>query len=110
MIQVFTNLISNAIAYTPADSTVSIFSEMMEADNGRYATITLRNDGPPISAQDLPHIFDRFYRGHNAHHADEHGTGLGLAICKEIVEYHQGTITVESSVETGTTFQIKLPV
>ena len=110
MIQVFTNLISNAIAYTPADSTVSIFSEMTDTENGRYATITLRNDGPPISAQDLPHIFDRFYRGQNAQRADEHGTGLGLAICKEIVEYHQGTITVESSVETGTTFQIKLPV
>ncbi len=110
MIQVFTNLISNALAYTPADSTVSIFSEMMEADNGRFATITIHNDGPPISTQDLPHIFDRFYRGQNAHHADEHGTGLGLAICKEIVEYHQGTITVESSAETGTTFQIKLPV
>ena len=110
IIQVFTNLISNAIAYTPANSTVSIFSEMMEADNGRFATITIRNDGPPISAQDLPHIFDRFYRGQNAQHADEHGTGLGLAICKEIVEYHEGTITVESSAEAGTIFQIKLPV
>lgn len=110
MIQVFSNLISNALAYAPVESKVSIFSQLEESENGRYATISLQNDGPPISAQDLPHIFDRFYRGQNAHLDDEHGTGLGLAICKEIIEYHQGTLTVESKAETGTTFQIKLPV
>ena len=110
MIQVFTNLVSNALAYAPAGSSMSIFSQLEESENGRFATIHLHNDGPPISAQDLPHIFDRFYRGQNARHADEHGTGLGLAICKEIIEYHQGTITVQSKTKSGTTFQIKLPV
>ena len=110
MMQVFTNLISNAIAYTPAGSTVSIYSGMADKENGRFATITIHNDGPPISDQDLLHIFDRFYRGQNARHADAHGTGLGLAICKEIVEYHQGTIAVESALATGTSFIIELPV
>lgn len=110
MIQLFTNLISNALAYTPADGTVSIYSEMADEKNGRFAIITLNNSGPPIPEADLPHIFDRFYRGQNAHHSDEHGTGLGLAISNEIIKYHQGTMTVESNLETGTTFVIKLPV
>lgn len=110
MIQVFTNLISNAIAYTPSGGTISIYSKLMDEENGRFAIIIIHNTAPPISKQDLPHIFDRFYRGQNANQSDAHGTGLGLAICKEIVEYHQGTISVQSTQTTGTSFIIRLPV
>ncbi|MBE2223116.1 MAG: PAS domain S-box protein [Anaerolineae bacterium] len=110
MIQVFTNLLSNALAYTPANSTVSISSELSEGDNGRFVTITIHNEGPPIPEKDIPHIFDRFYRGQNALNSDKHGTGLGLAISKQIVEYHQGAITVESTEKSGTSFFIRLPV
>lgn len=110
MIQVFNNLISNAIAYTPPYNAVSIYSKVEENENGRFVIITINNDGSSISKQDLPHIFERFYRGQDAHYSDEHGTGLGLAICKEIIEYHQGTIDVESTPDTGTSFFIKLPI
>ena len=110
MIQVFTNLISNAIAYALAGSTISFSSEVKDEDNGRFVTITIHNDGPPVSENDLPHIFKRFYRGQNAQFSDKHGTGLGLAICKEIIEYHQGTISIESTAKTGTSFFGKLPI
>jgi PAS domain S-box-containing protein len=110
IIQVFTNLLSNAIAYTPAGSTVSIFTKMTDEENGRFVTITVHNDGPALLESDLPHIFERFYRGQNAYESDRHGTGLGLAICKEIIEHHQGTISVASTEQTGTSFIIKLPL
>ncbi|PID85503.1 MAG: hypothetical protein CSA11_08845 [Chloroflexi bacterium] len=110
MIQVFSNLISNALAYSTENEIISIHSQLEEKDNGRFATIVIHSHGSVILPKDIPHIFDRFYRGQGAHIADRHGTGLGLAICKEIIEYHHGTITVASSEEEGTLFSIQLPI
>jgi signal transduction histidine kinase len=110
MIQVLTNLFGNAIAYTPNQGEIAISSEITEGENGRFASLTIHNNGPPISESDLPHIFERFYRGQNAHYSDEHGTGLGLAISKEIIERHQGRIEVASTREDGTTFRLHLPL
>jgi len=107
--QVFTNLIANAITYTPAYGQITIFSRQEQDENGRFVLITFHNDGPPIPDTDLPYIFNRFYRGENAKRADNHGTGLGLAICREIIHSHQGDITVHSSTGQGTTFTIRLP-
>jgi signal transduction histidine kinase len=66
------------------------------------------NNGPAIPAEDLPHLFKRFYRGQTARQAGEGGTGLGLAICQEIVSRHGGRITVTSEAGGETTFRVWL--
>ncbi|MCZ7669893.1 MAG: HAMP domain-containing histidine kinase [Chloroflexi bacterium] len=108
--QVFTNLLGNAVAYTPIYGMITITSRLEEDENGRFATLTIHNDGPPIPETDLPYIFDRFYRGENAKRSDVHGAGLGLAICQEIIHDHQGEITVHSAAGQGTAITVKLPL
>ncbi len=110
MIQVFTNLIGNAVAYTPAGGQAVV--SWVEARMGSTPGVTVRfhNDGPTIPEEDLPHLFRRFYRGRTAHDSGEPGTGLGLAICKEIIERHGGQIDVTSNLSDGTTFQVWLPL
>ena len=63
-----------------------------------------------IEAVDLPHIFERFYRGQRVRQSKIHGTGLGLAIVKEIIDLHEGNIEVESTIGKGSTFKIYLPL
>ena len=107
--QVFVNLLSNAFAYTPQQGRVCISCTAV-SDNALPAVcIEIQNDGPPIPEQDLPNLFQRFYRGENARATREHGTGLGLAICKQIVEQHAGTIRVTSSEPEGTAVVVCLP-
>jgi two-component system, OmpR family, sensor kinase len=103
--QVVTNLAQNALKYAPgAEQHWSVF----EAD-GR-AAVRLQDTGPGISRQDLPHIFERFYRGEKARDRSMGGSGLGLAIAKSIVEAHQGTIEVASEPGQGATFTAWLPL
>jgi signal transduction histidine kinase len=105
------NLITNAIQYTPAGGVVKI--GLYYAD--RHAIITIADNGIGIAAADLPHIFDRFYRVQSDRSRSTGGTGLGLAIASAIVRAHQGTIRVESQIESsssvdrGTTFTVRLP-
>ena len=73
-------------------------------------TFTVRDTGPGISAQDLPHLFERFYRGTAGRQASAPGTGLGLAISQEIMKRLDGRITVESEVGHGAAFTVWLPV
>ncbi len=102
--QVVTNLVANALSYTAAgDVRVSTYSQ----DN--RVCLRVEDSGSGIPAQDLPHIFERFYRGHLVLQNDIPGTGLGLAIVKEIVDLHQGQIEVDSHLGQGTTFQAWLP-
>jgi signal transduction histidine kinase len=76
-----------------------------------FVQIVVRDTGPGIPAKDLPHIFDRFYRGEKSRtRSKATGFGLGLSIAYWIVDMHQGSIDVESTVGTGTTFTIKLPL
>ena len=103
--QVVTNLAQNALKYAPgAEQHWSVFQV-----DGR-AAIRLQDSGPGISRQDLPHIFERFYRGEKARDRSTGGSGLGLAIAKSIVEAHQGTIEASSEPGRGATFTAWLPL
>ena len=103
--QVVNNLAQNALKYAPgAEQHWSVFQE-----DGR-AAIRLEDTGPGIGRQDLPHIFERFYRGQQARDRSTGGSGLGLAIAKSIVEAHQGKIEAESEPGKGATFTAWLPL
>jgi signal transduction histidine kinase len=103
--QVVTNLAQNALKYAPgAEQHWSVF-----AANGR-AAIRLQDAGPGISRHDLPHIFERFYRGEKARDRSTGGSGLGLAIAKSIVEAHNGSIEAASEPGRGATFTAWLPL
>ena len=99
--RVFVNLISNALKHTH-DGTILIKAEQ-END---FVKVTVKDTGCGISEDDLPHIWERYYKGKHS----ETGTGLGLFICKFIVESHGGTISVESETEKGTSFTFTLPI
>ncbi|AFY95214.1 two-component system sensor histidine kinase RppB [Chamaesiphon minutus] len=99
------NLITNAIQYTPTQGVVSIRLESAD----RQAIIAVRDNGIGIAPEDLSHIFDRFYRVQADRSRDTGGTGLGLAIARAIVEAHQGSIQVESKLNLGSIFTVTLP-
>lgn len=103
--QVFINIISNAISYTPNQGVVYISS----ADSDRTVLTEIRDTGIGIEAGEIPRIFERFYRVDKARSRNSGGTGLGLAIVKHLVEAHKGTISVKSEVGKGTAFIIELP-
>jgi GAF domain-containing protein len=110
MMQVFTNLIGNAVAYTPPGGHVAVASELAKIGNVAGVSIHFSNDGPLIPPEDFPHLFRRFYRGRTAHDSGEPGSGLGLAICREIVERHGGQIDMTSEPGPGTRFSVWLPL
>ena len=103
--QVLLNLGDNAVKYTPGGGRVSVTLASRE----REALLTVSDTGVGIPAEDLPRVFDRFYRGSGANRASD-GTGLGLAIVKRIVEAHGGSIEVESRLAQGSTFRVTLPL
>jgi signal transduction histidine kinase len=100
------NLINNAIQYTPAHGVVTIRLESSE----RHAILTIQDNGIGISADDLPHIFDRFYRVQADRSRNTGGTGLGLAIVRAIVQAHHGSIRVDSQLDLGSIFTVNLPI
>ena len=102
--QVLTNLIENAIKYSESPAKVYISTRHSRS----LAVIEVKDEGRGIPADDLPFIFERFYRVDDARTLDESGTGLGLAIVKAIVELYGGEITVHSTVNEGTTFRLTL--
>ena len=99
------NLINNAIQYTPAGGVVTIGLESSD----RTAIVTIQDNGSGIAVADLPHIFDRFYRVQTARHTTG-GTGLGLAIVRAIVIAHHGSINVDSQLNVGSKFTVRLPM
>ncbi len=104
--QVIYNVIDNAIKYTPRGGSVRV--ELSR--QGRTACVRIADTGIGIPAEDLPHIFERFYRVDKARSRATGGTGLGLSICKQIMQLHEGDITVKSTEGQGTTFTIEMPV
>ncbi|NVK29421.1 MAG: DUF3329 domain-containing protein [Gammaproteobacteria bacterium] len=102
---VYTNLINNAVAYTPAGSRIQVRLNI-KADYLRLAVI---DNGPGIPARHLPHLMERFYRVDSGRSRQSGGTGLGLAICKHVMQRHGGTLTVKSRLGRGTVFTATLP-
>ena len=104
--QVMQNLIGNAIKYTPDGGQITIQAEQKDS----CAWISIRDTGYGIPAEDLPFIFDKFYRVYLQATKDIEGNGLGLAIVKAIVEQHNGEVSVESVLGEGSCFRFSLPV
>ncbi|GAP99766.1 phosphate regulon sensor protein PhoR [Leptolyngbya sp. NIES-2104] len=103
--RLLSNLVTNAIRYTPAGKvTLKLYQERDQA------VIQVQDTGIGIAAEDLLHIFDRFYRVHSDRSRNSGGTGLGLAIAKAIVEAHNGSIHAQSQISSGSTFIVHLPL
>ncbi|MBU3901735.1 HAMP domain-containing histidine kinase, partial [Patescibacteria group bacterium] len=102
---IFTNLISNALKYTLAGGSVTIRLD----DHDGFVKVSVADTGIGIQSEDIPRIFDKFYRVKSSETRQIVGTGLGLSIVKSIVDAHMGTISVESTEGKGTTFSILFP-
>jgi len=103
--QILTNLLDNALRHTPRDGTISI---RLERQDG-WAHLSVTDTGEGIRPADLPHIFERFYRGGRSAADRDDGTGLGLAIVKYLTEAHDGRVTAESELGRGSSFAVWLP-
>ncbi len=94
------NLLDNAARHSPPGGTI-------EVEVG-HAGVRVRDHGPGIDAEDLPHVFDRFYRGANVR--GQQGSGLGLSIVRQVAEQHGGSVSAENAPDGGAVFTIQLPV
>jgi signal transduction histidine kinase len=99
------NLIDNAIRYTPPGGSVRV----IPTNKGDAVYVRVVDTGYGIPEEDLPHIFERFYRVEKSRSRDKGGTGLGLAIARKIMELHGTTLDVKSALNQGTTFSFSLP-
>ncbi|MDV9178821.1 HAMP domain-containing sensor histidine kinase, partial [Streptomyces sp. W16] len=104
--QVVGNLVSNALRHTPAGGSVTLRARRV----GDQMTIEVADTGTGIPAEDLPRVFDRFWRAEKSRSRRTGGSGLGLAIVRRLAEAHGGTVTVASTVGAGTVFTVRLPV
>ncbi len=107
--EVFNNLISNAIKFTPANGKIAL-SIFIEENQNEFVKIIVADTGIGINPGDVPKIFDRFYQVDSSQTREYEGTGIGLAIVKEIIQLHKGTISVKSATGKGTEFSIQLPL
>lgn len=104
--EVLTNLIGNALRYTPDGGHIHVRA----ARSADQLLVSVSDDGPGIREDDLPYVFERFWRGERSRNRASGGSGIGLAIVRQLVELHHGTIQVESAPGKGTTFRIALPI
>jgi len=104
--QVIVNIVSNAVKYTPDGGEIKVAS----VKDGDFVKVSVSDNGIGIPEEDIPHLFERFYRVEKARTSETGGTGLGLAIANEIVEAHGGTISVDSILGKGTTVSVTLPL
>ncbi len=103
--QVFGNLMGNALRYTSAGASIRLQAEA--SSNG--VRIRIQDEGQGIPPDDIPFVFDRFYRADKSRSRQDGGSGLGLAIARQIIHLHHGEIKVESELGEGTTFLVELP-
>ncbi|MBF0490578.1 MAG: PAS domain-containing protein [Candidatus Omnitrophica bacterium] len=106
MEQVFLNLLDNAVKFTPAGGKIKIKAGIEK----RHIRVDIIDNGPGISSENLSRIFERFFRADKSRNQETGGTGLGLSIVKHIVEAHQGTVNVESTLGRGASFSVYLPL
>ncbi len=104
--QVLTNLVENAIKFSPKGGTITIKG----VGSGNDVIVTVVDEGIGIALRDQERIFDRFYRVQSSSHSTTHGTGLGLFICKSLIESHGGRFWVESELGKGSRFSFTLPI
>jgi two-component system, OmpR family, phosphate regulon sensor histidine kinase PhoR len=102
----FSNLVSNAVRYTPSGGVVEV--QARQVAGGRFE-LAVRDTGPGIAAEHLPRVTERFYRVDRSRSRETGGTGLGLAIVKHVVQRHGGELKIESTLGAGSTFTILLP-
>ena len=107
--QVLTNLIENAIKYCPNESRILIRWYEEQSEAGHFICLQVRDNGPGIPEKYLGRLFERFYRLDKGRSRDMGGTGLGLSIVKHIMQRHNGSVTVESTLGQGTTFLCRFP-
>ena len=108
--QVFLNLITNAIKFSPEQSEIDINLDRLENESGlSFVSAAIIDHGIGIPAEDIPQLFTRFFRARNAIAEHIPGTGLGLAIVQKIIQIHGGTIDVNSELDKGTTFELRFP-
>jgi two-component system sensor histidine kinase BaeS len=103
--QVIGNLVTNAIRHTPSGGRVTI----RVSSTVDFMTLAVADTGTGIAAEDLPHVFDRFWRAEKSRSRQTGGSGLGLAIVRHLVQAHGGTVTAESEMDAGSTFTVRLP-
>jgi signal transduction histidine kinase len=106
--QLFLNLVSNAVKFTEAGTVTLRVAAVEEPAGGRWIDVAVEDTGTGIAPEELPRVFDRFYRGDEAR-VRAGGTGLGLAIARMVAERHGGAIRVESEPGLGSTFTVRLP-
>lgn len=104
--QVLHNILENAVAHTPKGGTINVAA----SQKGKWVEVSVSDTGEGIPAEDLPHIFERFYRVDKSRARATGGSGLGLTIAKRLIEAHGGTITVQSKLGEGSRFSFTLPV
>jgi signal transduction histidine kinase len=103
--QILDNLLGNAVKYSPPDQPIGV-----QVRHGGVAQVCIEDRGPGIASEELPHLFDRFYRTRLARRGPVGGTGLGLYISQEIAAAHHGRITVDSAPGRGSRFTLTLPL
>ena len=104
--RLFSNLLENALQYTPEGGKVSLTL----SKHNRFALVKVRDTGIGISPEQIPKVFDRFWRADKARSRREGGTGLGLSIVQTIAQRHGGKITVTSEVNVGSCFEVRIPI
>jgi two-component system sensor histidine kinase BaeS len=109
--QIVENLLSNALRYTSAGGAVTVaLSRDKDKSPGRSLLVSVADTGQGISAEDLPYVFNRYYRGTQPAEKRAGGSGIGLAVVKELVEAHRGRVWVDSTQGKGSSFHFTLPV
>jgi len=104
--QVLTNLVANAIKYSPNEASVEVTTSVEDS----HLVLRVADTGYGIAKPDIEHVFEKFYRAHDERTTESRGTGLGLSLVKAIIEAHGGTVEVESEVDVGSTFTCRIPL